>query len=119
MLNYVYVVSLSFDLSFSAREHDFFSFIQSQRDDHQKHTLYFTVRIFFVQLILLFLVLACYGGQMLWNLRREKMRKKRILTLMSKKISFSDVDVAKASKEAEEEEEEVEEGVTKVEDHIE
>ena len=101
------------------------------------------MRIFFVQLILLFLVLACYGGQMLWNLRKEKMRKKRILSLMSKKISFSDVDIAKAGNEEEEdgddeeeeeeeegeeegeeeeddeEEEEEEEDSTKVEDHIE
>ena len=76
---------------------------------------------------------------MLWNLRKEKMRKKRILSLMSKKISFSDADIAKAGKENddeeeeedeeeedgeeedddEEEEEEEEEDSTKVEDHTE
>jgi len=87
-----------------------------QRDDHQKHTLYFTVRIFFVQLILLFLILSCYGAQMLWNMRTEKQRKKRILTLMSKKIKFSDNDKAKARSGDDDEEDEEEEEEEKEDD---
>eukprot|EP00939_MAST-03C_sp_MAST-3C-sp1_P002421 g2421.t1 len=74
------------------------------RDDHRKHLLYWTVQTYIVELIFLFVALFLYGVVMLWNIRSERKRKKRVLSLMSKKIKFGFGDLQTLRKEEEEEE---------------